>query len=193
MEGFMKKPLYAIAFAVVIYFAAAPETLTAQNAAVSPELAAAFARAEIQTLKQKVPIEDFSLPLVSGKTQSLAALAGKVVFLNFWATWCPPCREEMPSMEKLYQRFKSEGLEFFAVDIQEGKKEVEAFIKERGFTFPVALDAEGSAAATYGIRSIPTTFIIDKSGNIIAAAIGGRKWDSAEMIAAFGLLLRDGS
>ena len=95
-------------------------------------------------------------------------------------------------MEKLYRRFKDEGLSFLAVDIQEGRNEVEAFMKERGFTFPVALDAEGKAAALYGIRSIPTTIIVDKDGNIIAALAGARQWDSPQMFAAFSLLLRNG-
>ena len=186
------KRLFAAILAAAVLLAVSEKT-AAQDAAVSPEIATAFSQAGLGLLKNKVPAADFKLPLLSAETRSLSDYKGKVVFLNFWATWCPPCREEMPAMEKLYQRFKNEGLVFLAVDIQEGRKEVEAFIKERGFSFPVALDEKGEAAGLYGIRSIPTTFIVDKDGNIIAAAIGGRQWDSSQMFAAFSLLLRDGS
>jgi thiol-disulfide isomerase/thioredoxin len=119
----------------------------------------------------------------------LSDLKGSVVFLNFWATWCPPCREEMPSMETLYRRLGKAGLEFLAVDIGEPQKAVETFVTERGLTFPVALDGSGRVSETYGIRSIPATFIIDRDGSIIAAVVGGRKWDDPKVIAAFEALL----
>jgi thiol-disulfide isomerase/thioredoxin len=151
----------------------------------------AFSRARIPLLKNRALAEDFSLPLLNGGARSLDELKGKVVFLNFWATWCPPCRAEMPSMETLYRRLGEKGLEFLAVDIQEKQKPVEAFIKERGLTFPVALDESGWISGIYGIRSIPSTFIIDRDGSIIAVAVGGRKWDSPEVIAAFEALLNN--
>jgi thiol-disulfide isomerase/thioredoxin len=191
----MKKALYAVIFAAAGMLIPPPQTavgLPPEGKVVSPDIAAAFSRAGIQVLKEKVPLLDFRLPLLSGETQSLGGLAGKVVFLNFWATWCPPCREEMPSMEKLYRRFRNEGLEFLAVDIQESKKDVEAFMKEHSLSFPVALDSSGEAAVMYGVRGIPTTYIIDRDGAIIASAVGGRQWDSPEMLHAFGLLLNNG-
>ncbi|MDR1315875.1 MAG: TlpA family protein disulfide reductase [Spirochaetales bacterium] len=169
-------------------FAAPPETQT-----LPPEVARAFAKAQIQVLDTSFPISDFSLPLLDGKMQSLSSLKGKVVFLNFWATWCPPCRNEMPDMEKLYNRFKNEGLEFLTVNIQENKREIESFMKEFKLTFPVVIDFSGEVAGQYGIRGIPTTYIIGRDGRIIAAAIGGRQWYSAEIIEAFRILLANGS
>jgi thiol-disulfide isomerase/thioredoxin len=191
----MKKTLCAVFFAATVLLASSPQKaqgLPPGGTAVSPDIAAAFSRAGVQVLKERVPLFDFSLPLLSGKTQSLSGLNGKVVFLNFWATWCPPCRQEMPSMEKLYQRFRNEGLEFLAVDIQENKKEVEAFMKKYSLNFPVALDSSAEAAVMYGVRGIPATYIIDRDGAIIAAVVGGRQWDSPEMVNAFGLLLNNG-
>ncbi|MDR1933457.1 MAG: TlpA family protein disulfide reductase [Spirochaetales bacterium] len=168
---------------------AAPPPAAGQE--LPQDISRAFSAAGVQMLKQKPPLSDFTLPLLSGGTQSLDSLRGKVVFLNFWATWCPPCRAEMPAMEKLYQKFKNDGLAFFTVNIQEDKKDVEAFMKEFGLSFPVALDFKGEAAAMYGVRGIPTTYIIDRDGRIIAAAVGGREWDSAEMLRAFTLLMRN--
>jgi peroxiredoxin len=98
----------------------------------------------------------------------------------------------MPDMEKLYQRFKNEGLEFLTVNIQENKRDVEAFMKEYKLSFPTALDSKGEVATAYGIRGIPTTYIISKDGRIIAAAVGGREWYSEEMINAFRALLSHG-
>jgi thiol-disulfide isomerase/thioredoxin len=149
-----------------------------------------FAKEAIFVLENKILAPNFSLPLIDGKQQSLADLKGKFVFLNFWATWCPPCRAEMPSMEKLYNRFKNKNLIFLAIDIRESQKVIEAFIKNFNLTFPIALDRTGDIAMKYGVQSIPMTFIIDKDGFIIATAIGSRNWNSSEIIEAFEILLK---
>ncbi|MDR2159684.1 MAG: TlpA family protein disulfide reductase [Treponema sp.] len=154
------------------------------------ELRKAFENAGIPVLKEKMPIWDFTVTLLDGKDQRLSGYRGKVVFLNFWATWCPPCRAEMPSMETLYQRYRGRDLEFLAVDIQESRDEVADFLKEQNLSFPAGLDSTGQIASLYGIRGIPTTFIIDKEGSIIAAIVGGREWDTPAVFAAFDLLLR---
>jgi thiol-disulfide isomerase/thioredoxin len=164
----------------------------AQEKPVSDGVRRAFSQARISLLRKRVPIEDFSLPLLTGGTQTLSGLKGKVVFLNFWATWCPPCKSEMPSMDSLYRRFRERGLEFLAVDIQEARDSVEHFVSESRLSFPVALDESGRVSSIYGIRSIPTTFIIDRDGMIIATAMGGRNWDTSAVIAAFEVLLNDG-
>jgi peroxiredoxin len=92
-------------------------------------------------------------------------------------------------MEALYQRFSHDELAFLAVDMQESRAEVEAYIKEGGYTFPVGLDASGEAGMLYGVQSIPSTLLIDRQGNIIAVAVGAREWDTPEMHAAFEALL----
>ncbi|MBA7647250.1 Thiol-disulfide oxidoreductase ResA [subsurface metagenome] len=129
-----------------------------------------------QAFEKETPIFDFELESIKGRTISLSSLKGKVVFLNFWATWCPPCRAEMPSMELLYKELKDEGFEILAVNLQEDKKQVQKFVDDFGLTFPVVLDKTGRIGTAYGARSIPITYLIDKSGIIIAGTIGTREW-----------------
>jgi thiol-disulfide isomerase/thioredoxin len=169
-----------------------PRMAEAQEKPVSDGVRRAFSQARISLLRKRVPLEDFSLPLLTGGTQTLSGLKGKVVFLNFWATWCPPCKSEMPSMDSLYRRLREKGMEFLAVDIQETRDSVEYFVSESRLSFPVVLDQSGRVSSVYGIRSIPTTFIIDRDGMIIAAAMGGRNWDTPAVVTAFEVLLNDG-
>ena len=126
---------------------------------------------------------DFNLPDLSGKMVKLSAYRGQVVFLNFFATWCPPCREEMPSMQKLYNRLKGNKFEMLAVSLdRDGKAAVKPFVDKNGYTFKILLDPEGKAAARYGVVSIPTTFIVNKRGEIIDKIIGGRDWSEEAVI-----------
>jgi thiol-disulfide isomerase/thioredoxin len=128
---------------------------------------------------------DFSLESISGAQVTSASMRGKIVFLNFWATWCPPCRAEMPAIEKLSRKMKGKDFVVLALDIQEDSGTVESFLKEYGYTFPILLDSKGEVAAEYGVRNIPTTFILDKSGNLIASMIGGAEWDAARSVEVF--------
>jgi peroxiredoxin len=176
---------------IVSFLFLVPRPVEAQMRPIPDTVKQAFSRAKIPLLKSRISSRDFSLPLLGSGTRALSDLKGSVVFLNFWATWCPPCREEMPAMETLYRRLGKMGLEFLAVDIGEQQKAVEAFIKEGDLSFPVALDDSGRVSEVYGIRSIPTTFIIDRDGSIIAAVVGGRKWDDPKAIAAFEALLNN--
>jgi len=163
-----------------------------------PDLAKAFADAGLPLLKQKIAPGDFSLPSVSlqagqenaGKNLSLSALKGKVVFLNFWATWCPPCRAEMPSMEALYNRYREKGLEILAVNCGEERAQILAFLRNNKFTFPVALDRDGKTSSIYGIQAIPTSYIIDREGMIILRLVGSINWDSPKIHAALEQLLK---
>jgi thiol-disulfide isomerase/thioredoxin len=154
--------------------------------------AEALRKAGIQAVKEPVPIADFTLPKLGGGKITLSGLQGKVVFLNFWATWCPPCRAEMPSMEKLYGRFKSEGLEILAVNLQEEEKTVADFMKKNGLSFSVVLDGSGKIGGTYGVRGIPTTYIIDRESRIIGSVVGGKEWDTPEVTQAFKTILSHG-
>jgi len=128
--------------------------------------------------------DDFTLETIDGKKVSLSDYRGKIVFLNFWATWCPPCRSEMPSMEKLYQKFKGKDFIMLAVDLREESKQVSKFMRDNKFNFPALID-QGEVGSKYDISSIPTTFLIDKHGKIIGLAVGGRDWSSEE---AFNLI-----
>jgi peroxiredoxin len=144
----------------------------------------------LAALKEGTASIDFTLSDLSGKKVSLSQYRGKVVFLNFWATWCPPCRAEMPSMERLYQKLKGQGLVVLAVDLQEDLKSVQKFVAEHKLTFTVLLDSDGRVGTTYGARSIPTSYIVGRDGSALGGTIGGREWDSPEMIAFFTRLLQ---
>ncbi len=135
---------------------------------------------------------DFQLPDLAGARVRLSALTGKIVLLNFWATWCPACRAEMPSMQKVYQALRAEGLEILAVNLGEDGKTVRAFAKQQGLGFPIALDSDGSVGTQYGAHALPTTLLLDRHGLIFAWAVGSREWDSPEMLALLRAILKDG-
>ncbi|MBW2583880.1 MAG: TlpA family protein disulfide reductase [Deltaproteobacteria bacterium] len=119
----------------------------------------------------------------------LSDFKGKIVFLNFWTTWCPTCRIEMPSMEKLHQKLKNEDFAMVTINLQESASQVKAFFKEFKLTFTALLDSTGEVGASFGIRAIPTTYILDKTGRIIGLVSGPREWDSKAAIALFENLM----
>jgi len=176
--------IFAVCAAFLIFL---PSQAEAQ---VSPEAARALRDANIQVFEQRTDPRDFTLPVLGGGNATLSSYRGKVVILNFWATWCPPCRTEMPSMETLYQRFNAQGLEILAVDIGESASTVQQFIRSAGYTFPVLLDSANRVSSVYGIKNIPTTYIIDREGKRIGRVIGGIMWDNPRVIAAIDALLK---
>ena len=129
---------------------------------------------------------DFTIPDLKGNQVRLSSLKGKLVLLNFWATWCPPCRSEMPAMETLYGELRDEGFEILAVssrDARETKEKVAAYIAESGYTFPVLFDQTASAVpTTYRTGSIPTSYLINAEGKVVARLIGAYEWDADEII-----------
>ena len=120
---------------------------------------------------------DFNLKDLDGNEVSLSSLKGKKVFLNFWATWCPPCKAEMPEIEKLYQETKDSDLVIITVDIGESLDTVKPFVESNKYNFKVLLDPDQSVATKYNISSIPTSYFIDADGNIISKHIGGMNID----------------
>lgn len=133
---------------------------------------------------EKAP--DFSLPALGGTAVKLSDYKGQVVFLNIWASWCPPCREEMPSMEALNRRLKDGPFKMLAVSIDQGGAEVVGpFLARGGLTFPVLLDPEGKTYKLYGLTGVPETFIIDKNGVVIQKIIGPQDWMSARWLEYF--------
>lgn len=121
------------------------------------------------------PAPDFSLPALDGKTYTLSELKGNAVLVNLWATWCPPCRAEMPAIEKIYQEYKDKGFVVLAVNMttQDDPFAVAPFVQEYGLTFPVLLDENALAAAAYQMRSLPSSYFIDRAGIIREVVIGG--------------------
>jgi len=133
---------------------------------------------------------DFVSENLHGGNNSLADYKGKVVLLNFWATWCMPCRAEMPGMETLWQKYKEQGLVVVAVSNDEGSKaRVETFSKLLDLSFPILLDPKGEVNDLYKVSSMPTSFLIDGSGKIISRIVGTEEWSSPEAIQLVGDLL----
>jgi peroxiredoxin len=125
---------------------------------------------------------DFTLPDINGKKVNLSEFRGKVVLLNFWATWCGPCRAEMPSLNNLYNEFKDKGFVVLAVSVDASEKPVKSFEKELKLSFPVLMDKNKAVSFDeYGVLGLPTTFLIDKNGVMIEKIMGEREWDSPQM------------
>ena len=118
------------------------------------------------------PAPEFSLQTLDGEALSLSELRGQAIVLNFWATWCPPCRAEMPELQAAYQAYRSGGLVVLGVNQAEEAPVVRAYLEELGLTFPVVLDANYEAASLYAVNSLPTTFFIDRDGIIRGMVVG---------------------
>ncbi len=117
------------------------------------------------------PAPNFQLQTPEGQTVSLSDFRGKQVVLNFWATWCPPCRSEMPDMQQLYDERQSD-LVVLAVDVQEAGAPVRRFTDQLGLSFPVVLDTNGEVTQSFGVQSLPTSFFIDREGRVAAFNMG---------------------
>lgn len=139
----------------------------------------------LQEVKERPAAPDFTLVNPDGGKVSLKDFRGKVVFLNFWATWCESCRQEMPSMERLYREFRSKGLEIVAVNVKEKRQDALAFVKELKLSYPVLMDPEGEVGLLYGAFGLPATYLIDRNGVVLARMWGPADWYSP---AARGLI-----
>ena len=118
------------------------------------------------------PAPGFKLQNLDGQSISLSDLRGKPVMLNFWATWCPPCRSEMPYIQEIYEEWSGKGLEVLAINIGESPSKVKEFLQSYNLSLPVLLDTKQAAARKYNVPPIPTTFFIDKDGTIQVKIIG---------------------
>lgn len=139
------------------------------------------------------PADDFLLPNTSGRAIRLSHLRGKVVFLNVWTTWCPPCRKEMPTMQALHGQLESEDFVMLAVSQDvDGQKAVASFLKEGGYTFPVLLDIRGEVGKKYGVTGYPETFLINRQGMVVHHHIGYNNWVDPETVTALKGLISTG-
>ena len=151
----------------------------------SPEFAAAMKRLEDED-QQRNQV-DFTLTDLNGKPWTLKELKGKVVMLNFWATWCPPCRKEMPDLENLYKQFEPQGLVILGISDDDPQK-VRQFVQKEGTSYPVLLDAGSKVNGLLHIQGIPKTFVYDREGKIVAQSIDMRtRGQFLEMLGRAGL------
>jgi peroxiredoxin len=154
------------------------ETRAARRAGRRLSLDAALRELDLIRPGQQKAAQDFTAPLLAGSRFRLREHRGKVVLLNFWATWCPPCREEMPAMERLWLQHRDGGFLLVAVSLDSDPQLVKPFVTEHRLTFPIALDPKLEVANLYGIRALPASFIVDRGGRVAALALGPRAWDN---------------
>lgn len=168
-----------------------PHTAAPAPAAAPSNLDRLFSALSIYRPAEQTDAPDFVLSDVEGRSVRLRELRGKLVLLNFWATWCAPCRIEMPSMERLYHTFKKAEFALLAVSIdRQGTQMVRPFVEELKLKFPILLDQTMEVSRQYGLRGLPTTYLIDPEGRLIGAAVGGRDWHSTEAKTLIAALLR---
>lgn len=137
----------------------------------------------------------FELPGLHGETITLDQFRGKWVLVNFWATWCEPCRDEMPSMREFARHFPSNQLQLLAISIDSDPELISPFLVEQGITpedFVIAHDPEGKVSARYGSRLIPETWIVDPDGQVVGRVQGALDWNQPDILSLFEVLLRDG-
>ncbi len=123
----------------------------------------------------------FSLVGDQGAGVSLADYSGKIVLLNFWATWCPPCVQELPSLNATYERFRQDGLVVLGISVDEEEEEYRRFLSERGVTFPTVRDPERTVSTRYGTMKYPETFLISRDGRVLRKYVGPEDWNRPEV------------
>jgi peroxiredoxin len=141
--------------------------------------------ADDQTLNAVAPpraAPDFALADVDGNLHHLDEYLGKPLIVNFWATWCPPCIEEMPSMNRAWHLVKGEGIAMLAINVGEDEDTVFTFTADYPVDFPLLLDENGTAVHEWGVLGLPTTFVVDPRGRIVYQAVGGRAWDDPVLL-----------
>ena len=142
-------------------------------------------------LKKGMDVPEFSVRMLDGTTLTSAELEGKVVLVNFWATWCPPCQEELKRVQKeIIDRFKGKDFVFLAISREESKEQVKKFRERNGYTFPMGLDPERKIYSKFATATIPRNFIIDKKGKIVEIEVGYTKEAFAKMIEKLESLLK---
>jgi len=149
-----------------------------------------FTDMDVKTPKVRMQAPTFALPDLNGHEIKLSDFKGKVVLLNFWATWCTPCREEMPGMQTLWERSREKGFVILAVAADRGsKKQVADFAQELTLTFPILLDPDGKVRNRYEVEMLPMSYLIGRDGRISGRVIGSKAWASQEAFALIEHLL----
>ncbi|MCC6537684.1 MAG: TlpA family protein disulfide reductase [Bryobacterales bacterium] len=129
-----------------------------------------------RVIKPGDPAPDFQVTTLDGRTLTRSNFGGKVLILNFWASWCPPCAEETPSMELFHKRLKDKGVVLLAVSVDKKEDKYKNFLKRFGVTFPTAFDPEAKVSDSYGTYRYPETYIVNKDGRVVEKIIGRKNW-----------------
>ena len=133
-------------------------------------------------LPDRPAVPDLSLVDLDGETHRLSDYRGQVVIVNFWATWCPPCRKEMPSMQRAWEQVKDENIVMLAVNVGEDEETVFAFLGQAPVEFPLLLDQDSKVTTSWPVKGLPTTYVVGPEGRLAYRAIGGREWDDPGLL-----------
>jgi peroxiredoxin len=150
--------------------------------AFSPLSSAQQAGKGLTKLPAVTQAADFVLTDLDGKQHRLSDYRGQVVIINFWATWCPPCRAEMPSMQRAWEQLEKEGIVMLGIDVGEDEDTIFQFTANYPVEFPLLMDSDSRVIDQWPVLGLPTTFVVDPKGNIVYRAIGGREWDDPELL-----------
>ena len=145
-------------------------------------VAQAAQRQSLHEVKDRPLAKEFVLKDIDGKEFRLSQYRGKVVLVNFWATWCPPCREEMPSMDRAYEQLKKSGIIILAINIGEDEDTIFKFTADYPVSFPLLMDQDSSVINQWPVTGLPTTYVVDPNGHIVYRAIGSREWDDEALL-----------
>jgi peroxiredoxin len=137
---------------------------------------------QLKPIPSRPPAPEFALPDIDGEIHRLSDYRGRVVLLNFWATWCPPCREEMPAMQRTWEQLRDEDFVILAVNVGEDADQIFTFTGNYDVDFPLLMDQDSSVIRDWPIKGLPTSYVIDPAGRVAYRAIGGRAWDSEKVI-----------
>ncbi|MCB1877671.1 MAG: TlpA family protein disulfide reductase [Chromatiales bacterium] len=140
------------------------------------------AEQSLTAIQAKPPADDFALIDLQGKIHRLEDFRGKPLIVNFWATWCPPCRREMPSMERAWQQLQTQGVAMVAIDVGEDEAAVAGFLEQTPVSFLMLLDKDSSVVQSWPVLGLPTTFVVDAQGRFVYKAVGGREWDDPALL-----------
>lgn len=172
--------LITLAVLILAYLFKAKDTVDEPSIQTKPSHQASSVL--LSKLDTPTPAPAFSLPDMDGKKHTLSRHKGKPVIINFWATWCPPCRAELPAMNRGWAKIKDEGIEMIAINVGESEDTIFEFMGDHPIDFTVLLDESGEIINKWPVKGLPTTFILDKEGNLVYRAVGGREWDSDELL-----------
>ena len=160
-----------------------------QDTSERDALFAEIERLGFQAVRNEIFAEEFELAELGGDARALSAFSGQLVLLNFWATWCPPCVEEMPSLQNLHDALEEDAFSVVAVNVQEDDATVEEFVHRLELEFPVLLDRNGTTTRRYAVRGLPTSYLIGPDGRVLAAKAGFHLWDQPGFADGFRRIL----
>ncbi|NKN31695.1 peroxiredoxin family protein [Marichromatium bheemlicum] len=159
-----------------------PHSVLALLLLLSSILAGPLQAETLAPLPAPQPAPGFTLQSSGGAPVALADYRGRVVILNFWATWCPPCRDEMPSMQRAYEALAADGVEILAINVDEDAATIAEFGARLGLDFPLLVDPASAVTLDYGVRGLPTSYVVDRDGRLVFDVLGDLAWDDPEVL-----------